>query len=160
MGSSPAYERRTNGCLDDCPDSALLVAEAGTCYTRAAREISEPPAGSRPMTLRLAPNLSDYLLLFALALMWGAAFLLIKVAVATVPPFTIVACRLLIGTLLMLDVGQQCDRQAQRAQEAGGADDSREAAAINQRYAQQPRDHRDQTEQNDEVLDPHQSDSG
>ena len=54
------------------------------------------------MALRLAPNLSDYLLLFALALMWGAAFLLIKVAVATVPPFTIVAGRLLIGTLLVL----------------------------------------------------------
>lgn len=54
------------------------------------------------MSLQAAPGLRDYLLLAALALMWGAAFLLIKIAVATVPPFTIVASRLLIGTVLML----------------------------------------------------------
>ena len=54
------------------------------------------------MSLRPAPTVSDYLLLAALALMWGAAFLLIKIAVATVPPFTIVAGRLVIATVFML----------------------------------------------------------
>ena len=54
------------------------------------------------MPLRLAPNLGDYLLLAALALMWGSAFLLIKIAVATVPPFSIVAGRLVLGMVFTL----------------------------------------------------------
>tara|TARA_A100001037_G_scaffold101312_1_gene92267 strand:+ start:10194 stop:11075 length:882 start_codon:yes stop_codon:yes gene_type:complete len=54
------------------------------------------------MSLRSVPTAGDYLLLAALALMWGAAFLLIKIAVATVPPFTIVVGRLVIATALML----------------------------------------------------------
>jgi len=54
------------------------------------------------MSLRSVPTAGDYLLLAALALMWGAAFLLIKIAVATVPPFTIVVGRLVIATILMM----------------------------------------------------------
>ena len=54
------------------------------------------------MSLRSAPTAGDYFLLAALALMWGAAFLLIKIAVATVPPFTIVVGRLVIATILMM----------------------------------------------------------
>ncbi len=54
------------------------------------------------MSLRPAPTVGDYLSLAALAFMWGAAFLLIKIAVATVPPLTIVAGRLAVATVLML----------------------------------------------------------
>jgi len=43
-----------------------------------------------------------YVLLFALAAIWGASFLLIKVAVVTIPPMTLVAARLVIAAAGML----------------------------------------------------------
>lgn len=46
----------------------------------------------------------DWLLLFALVAMWGSAFMFIKIAVATVPPATIAAGRLLIGAMVLLAV--------------------------------------------------------
>lgn len=46
----------------------------------------------------------DWLLLFALVAMWGSAFMFIKIAVATVPPATIAASRLVIGALVLLVV--------------------------------------------------------
>lgn len=48
------------------------------------------------------PNRGDYLLLVALGLTWGASFLLIKLAVATIPPLTVVAGRIVIGVLVLL----------------------------------------------------------
>jgi drug/metabolite transporter (DMT)-like permease len=47
-------------------------------------------------------TLKDWTLLMALAAMWGSAFLFIKLGVATVPPATLVAARLVLGTLVLL----------------------------------------------------------
>ncbi len=44
----------------------------------------------------------EYLVLFALAALWGASFLFIKVAVAEMSPLTLVAVRLVFGTLGLL----------------------------------------------------------
>lgn len=49
-------------------------------------------------------RVKDWLLLFALVAMWGSAFMFIKIAVATVPPATIAAGRLLIGAVVLLAV--------------------------------------------------------
>ena len=46
----------------------------------------------------------EYLVLFALAALWGASFLFIKVAVADMSPLTLVAVRLVFGTLGLLVV--------------------------------------------------------
>lgn len=43
----------------------------------------------------------DLVLLFALSAIWGASFVFIKVAVVTVPPFTVVAARLVIAAVLL-----------------------------------------------------------
>jgi len=47
------------------------------------------------------PGLSDYALLATLALLWGSAFLLSKVAVAEVPPITITLLRQLIAVVVL-----------------------------------------------------------
>lgn len=47
------------------------------------------------------PNRGDYLLLVALGLTWGASFLLIKVAVETIPPLTVVAGRIVVGAAVL-----------------------------------------------------------
>ena len=47
-------------------------------------------------------TLNDWALLMALATMWGSAFLFIKLGVATVPPMTLVAARLVLGTAVLL----------------------------------------------------------
>src|SRR5260370_40626708 len=44
----------------------------------------------------------EYLMLFALAALWGASFLFIKVAVAEMSPLTLVAVRLIFGALGLL----------------------------------------------------------
>jgi drug/metabolite transporter (DMT)-like permease len=44
----------------------------------------------------------DYLLLLVLSAIWGSSFLLIKLAVATIPPMTLVAARLGLAALAML----------------------------------------------------------
>ncbi|GAC1617510.1 MAG: DMT family transporter [Ktedonobacteraceae bacterium] len=46
----------------------------------------------------------EYLMLFALAALWGASFLFIKVAVAEMSPLTLVGARLLFGALGLLIV--------------------------------------------------------
>ena len=53
------------------------------------------------MSSRSVPPV-DYGLLFLLAAIWGGAFLVIKVAVATIPPWTIVAGRLVLGAAVLL----------------------------------------------------------
>ena len=53
-----------------------------------------------------APNRGDYLLLIALGLTWGASFMLIKLAVETIPPLTVVAGRVVIGALVLLVVAR------------------------------------------------------
>jgi drug/metabolite transporter (DMT)-like permease len=46
----------------------------------------------------------DWALLLALVAMWGSSFLFNKLALATVPPSTLVAARLILGTLILLFV--------------------------------------------------------
>ena len=47
-------------------------------------------------------SLRDWALLMALVVMWGSAFLFIKLGVATVPPMTLVAARLVLGVAVLL----------------------------------------------------------
>jgi drug/metabolite transporter (DMT)-like permease len=55
---------------------------------------SEPgPAAARPVL----PSAIDYGLLLMLGATWGASFLMIKVAVATIPPLTVAVGRILVG---------------------------------------------------------------
>src|SRR5262249_37180944 len=63
-----------------------------------------------PLTARLSelrprlstamhPSRDDYLLLLFLGLVWGFSFLLVKLAVGTLPPITVAAGRLLLRAL-------------------------------------------------------------
>ena len=47
------------------------------------------------------PSRRDYLLLLSLGAIWGGSFFLIKLAIATVPPVTVAAGRILVGALLL-----------------------------------------------------------
>jgi len=47
-------------------------------------------------------TLTEWALLLALVAMWGSSFMFNKLGVATVPPLTLVAARLMIGTLTLL----------------------------------------------------------
>ena len=47
------------------------------------------------------PTRDDYLLLLLLGAVWGSSFLLIKLAVETVPPITVAAARIGIGALVL-----------------------------------------------------------
>jgi drug/metabolite transporter (DMT)-like permease len=44
----------------------------------------------------------DWLLFFALGFFWGSSYLFIKIGVQTVTPFTLIAGRLLVGSLLLV----------------------------------------------------------
>ena len=50
----------------------------------------------------MTQKLSDWALLLALVAMWGSSFMFNKIGVATVPPLTVVACRLGIAALVLL----------------------------------------------------------
>lgn len=52
-------------------------------------------------SLHARPDRGDYLLLMLLGLTWGGSFLLIKLAVATIPPLTVVAGRIVIGAAVL-----------------------------------------------------------
>jgi drug/metabolite transporter (DMT)-like permease len=47
-------------------------------------------------------KLKEYLVLFALAAIWGASFLFIKVSIADMSPLTLVAIRLILGAAGLL----------------------------------------------------------
>lgn len=49
-------------------------------------------------------EVKHFIILFALAFCWGPSFYFIKIAVPTVPTFTIVAARLLLGALILLTI--------------------------------------------------------
>src|SRR5258708_18122145 len=53
------------------------------------------------MGVRLV-KLKEYLVLFALAALWGASFLFMKVAIDDMSPLTLVAVRLVLGALGLL----------------------------------------------------------
>ncbi len=44
----------------------------------------------------------DYLVLFALAALWGASFLFIRIAIAELSPLTLVGARFVVATLGLL----------------------------------------------------------
>lgn len=48
------------------------------------------------------PGLGAYVLLVALALVWGGSFLFIKIGVATIPPVTLTALRLITATAVLI----------------------------------------------------------
>jgi len=52
--------------------------------------------------MRRAHPLSDWLLLLALVALWGSSFALIKLALATLPPLTVVAGRLVIAAVVLI----------------------------------------------------------
>ena len=47
------------------------------------------------------PGRADYVLLLLLAAVWGGSFLLIKLAVATVPPLTVASGRIVVGAVFL-----------------------------------------------------------
>jgi drug/metabolite transporter (DMT)-like permease len=49
----------------------------------------------------MQPNRHDYALLVALGAVWGSSFLLIKLAVATIPPVTVASGRIAVGALVL-----------------------------------------------------------
>jgi drug/metabolite transporter (DMT)-like permease len=49
----------------------------------------------------MRPSRDDYVLLLLLGLTWGASFLLIKLALVTIPPFTVAAGRIVIGAVAL-----------------------------------------------------------
>lgn len=63
---------------------------------------SDPAPAPAPAPTPVAqPGARDYALLVLLGALWGSSFLLIKLAVATVPPLTVASGRTLVGALLM-----------------------------------------------------------
>ncbi len=48
------------------------------------------------------PRLSDWLLLFALVVMWGSSFLFTKIAVTTIPPVAVVGGRIMLAALILI----------------------------------------------------------
>lgn len=68
---------------------------------------ARPPARS-PLTERPSmqqPQARDYVLLIVLGAIWGSSFMFIKLALATVPPLTIAAGRIMIGAAVLLALG-------------------------------------------------------
>jgi len=66
-------------------------------FERNPREATSVAAGDSRSMIRAQMNGSDWLLLLVLAVIWGAAFFFIGVAVRHVPPLTYVWLRLTIG---------------------------------------------------------------
>jgi drug/metabolite transporter (DMT)-like permease len=56
------------------------------------------------MTSRAAPPALDLALLGCLALLWGGSYPLLKVAVAEIPPITLIAVRVTVAALLLLAI--------------------------------------------------------
>lgn len=50
------------------------------------------------------PGLSDYVLLITLAAIWGGSFMVIKLAIETVPPITMTAARVVISAAIFLAI--------------------------------------------------------
>ena len=67
-------------------------------FDRNAAEAAPGPGAYPLPMIRTQMNRSDWATLFALALIWGAAFMFISVAVREVPPLTYVWARLTVAT--------------------------------------------------------------
>ena len=57
--------------------------------------VTHPPVVNRTI---------EFSLLGVLALLWGSSYLLIKLALASIPPFTLIAVRVTIAAVLLLTV--------------------------------------------------------
>ncbi|MFL6780015.1 MAG: DMT family transporter [Sphingomicrobium sp.] len=71
------------------------------CFDRKARDAKDPAPTYALPVIRTQMNRSDWLTLIALALIWGAAFLFISVAVHEVAPLTYVWLRLTLAAVAM-----------------------------------------------------------
>ncbi|HEU0309828.1 MAG TPA: EamA family transporter [Sphingomicrobium sp.] len=67
------------------------------CFDRKVRDADDAAAAYEAPVIRAVMNRSDWLTLIALAVIWGAAFLFISVAVHEVAPLTYVWLRLLLA---------------------------------------------------------------
>ncbi len=67
------------------------------------------------------PRPTDYLLLVALAAIWGGSFMLIKLAIGTVPPVTVTAARVVVGALLFVLIVLATGRRLPREPRVWGA---------------------------------------
>jgi drug/metabolite transporter (DMT)-like permease len=67
-----------------------------------AVEDNGPSASQIPCAMR--PDRLAYLMLLMLGATWGASFLLIKIAVATIPPLTLAAGRIVIGAAALVAI--------------------------------------------------------
>jgi len=70
-------------------------------FERNARDAAQPAAPYEAPVIRTLMNKSDWLTLLALAVIWGAAFLFISVAVHEVAPLTYVWLRLTMAAVAM-----------------------------------------------------------
>jgi drug/metabolite transporter (DMT)-like permease len=68
-------------------------------FDRKQAEASAPADGDKALMIRTQMNRSDWLIMLALALIWGCAFFFISVAVHSVPPLTYVWLRLTIAAI-------------------------------------------------------------
>jgi len=66
------------------------------------------------------PGASDYALLIALAAIWGSAFMVIKVAVDTVPAATTTLSRLVIAALVLLMIARHAGQRLPRSPRVWG----------------------------------------
>lgn len=71
------------------------------CFDRKVRDANDPAPSHALPVIRTQMNRSDWLTLIALALIWGAAFLFISVAVHEVAPLTYVWLRLTLAAAAM-----------------------------------------------------------
>jgi drug/metabolite transporter (DMT)-like permease len=60
---------------------------------------AEAPSPAGPIN---RPGLRDYLLLVALGAVWGSSFMLIKLALETIPPLTVATGRVAVGALALV----------------------------------------------------------
>ena len=70
-------------------------------FDRKLAEAADAVAGDKPHMIRTTVNRGDWLILVALAVIWGGAFFFIGVAVRHVPPLTYVWLRLTIAAAAM-----------------------------------------------------------
>ena len=70
-------------------------------FDRKLAEAADAVAGDKPHMIRTTMNRGDWLILVALAVIWGGAFFFIGVAVRHVPPLTYVWLRLTIAAAAM-----------------------------------------------------------
>lgn len=74
--------------------------------------------GPRRAALPISPALIDYGLLATLAAIWGGAFLLVKLAVADIPPVSVAAGRIAIAAVLLLGAALMSRRALPRRPQA------------------------------------------